>query len=392
MSYSDKPRKISIAIIASPSVLNKQASESLVAYFVDLLKPISDKLFLIAGSSPYGNERIRHMQVIRWRDRDKDFILFKMVSRFLTDLRIAFNLLRLANQINIIVYYIGTKGYLLSMLMARLLRKRIVMCSASSSPKVAEVIRKESSVVWDSAIPPSIMNILERASLTLSHRIWVQSKSVISLSRLDKYRGKISICDLFYIDATHILVKRELKNRRNVVGYLGRFDENKGVLNLVKAMPIILEGYEEIEFILFGGGELLPRIHEEIERSKLQQKVRLSGAIPREKVGDCMNELKLFVLPSYSEGLPHVIKEAMACGTPVLATPVGGVPDLIEDGETGFIMEDNSPDCIAENVIRALKHPSLEKIAQNGRMLIESKYAYEVMVAKCQSALTESMQ
>jgi len=391
MSYSDKPKQISIAIIASPSVFNKQASESLIAYFVDLLTPISDKLFLIAGSSPYGNERIRHMKVIRWRDREKDFILFKLVSRFLTDLRITFSLLRIAHQINIIIYYIGTKGYLLSMLMARLLGKRIVMCSASSSPKVAEVIRNESSLVWDSAIPPSIMNVLERASLTLSHRIWVQSKSVIGLSGLDKYRGKISICDLFYVDATHFSPKRELKRRKNVIGYLGRFDENKGVLNLAKAIPIILEGCEKTEFILFGGGELLPRIHEEIERSNLHRKVRLSGEIPREKVGDCMNELKLFVLPSYSEGLPHVIKEAMACGTPVLATPVGGVPDLIKDGETGFIMEDNSPGCIAENVIRALKHPSLEEIAQNGRKLIEREYAYEVMVAKCRFALTELM-
>ncbi len=391
MSYSGKPGQISIAIIASPSVLNKQATESIIAYFVDMLTPISDRLFLVAGSSPYGNERIRHIRVIRWRDRERDFILFKLVSRFLTDLRIALSLLRIANQINAIIYYVGTKGYLLSMLMARLLGKRIVMCSASSTPRVAEVMRKEGSLVWDSAAPPGIMSVLERASLALSHRIWVQSESVIGISGLDRYRGKTSICDLFYIDAAHLSLKRELKKRGDVIGYLGRFDENKGVLNLVRAIPVILEGYEKAEFILFGGGELLPRVHEEIKRSNLQQRVRLPGGIPREKVGDCMNELKLFVLPSYSEGLPHVIKEAMACGTPVLATPVGGVPDLIKDGETGFIMEDNSPECIAENVIRAIKHPSLEEIAQNGRRLVEREYAYEVMVEKCRSALTKLM-
>ena len=52
----------------------------------------------------------------------------------------------------------------------------------------------------------------------------------------------------------------------------------------------------------------------------------------------------------------------MGCGTPVLATPVGGVPDLIKDGKTGFIMGDNSPECIAKNVIRALEHPNPEEI------------------------------
>ena len=55
---------------------------------------------------------------------------------------------------------------------------------------------------------------------------------------------------------------------------------------------------------------------------------------------------------------------AMAC-TPVLAIPVGGVPDVIKDEEIGFIMENNSPKCIAENVIRALNHPNLEDIVKN---------------------------
>ena len=77
----------------------------------------------------------------------------------------------------------------------------------------------------------------------------------------------------------------------------------------------------------------------------------------------------------------------MACGTPVLATPVGGVPDLIKDGETGFIMEDNSPQCIAKNVTKVLKHPGLEEIAQNGRKLIEEQYIFKVIVEECRRAL-----
>jgi len=78
---------------------------------------------------------------------------------------------------------------------------------------------------------------------------------------------------------------------------------------------------------------------------------------------------------------------AMACGTPVLATPVGGIPDVIKDEETGFILEDNSPECIAENVIRALNHPDLDRIVKNARKLIEERYTYEAAVERYRKIL-----
>ena len=77
----------------------------------------------------------------------------------------------------------------------------------------------------------------------------------------------------------------------------------------------------------------------------------------------------------------------MGCGTPVLATSVGGVPDLIKDDETGFIMEGNSPECIARNVIRALEHPKLEKIVKNARELVEKEFTYEAAVEKYRKIL-----
>ena len=75
--------------------------------------------------------------------------------------------------------------------------------------------------------------------------------------------------------------------------------------------------------------------------------------------------------------------EAMACATPVLATPVGGIPDIIIDGETGFILEDNSPKNIAKNIVRALQHPNLESISINARKMVKDRYAYETSVTNC---------
>ena len=81
--------------------------------------------------------------------------------------------------------------------------------------------------------------------------------------------------------------------------------------------------------------------------------------------------------------------EAMGCGTPVLATPVGAIPDVIIDGKTGFIMENNSPECIAENVRRALDSPDLERIAEEGRRFVEENYTFERVVERWKEVLKE---
>jgi glycosyltransferase involved in cell wall biosynthesis len=94
--------------------------------------------------------------------------------------------------------------------------------------------------------------------------------------------------------------------------------------------------------------------------------------------------LRLLVLPSYTEGLPNIMLEAMACGTPVLATP-----DVIIDGKTGFIMENNSPECIAENVIRALNSPDLERIAEERRQFVEENFSFESTVTRWKEVLEE---
>ena len=111
--------------------------------------------------------------------------------------------------------------------------------------------------------------------------------------------------------------------------------------------------------------------------------------IPHDELPEYLNELKLLVLPSYTEGLPNIMLEAMACGTPVLATPVGAIPDVINDGENGFILESNNPEYIAENAIRALNYPNLDKIVKNARELVEKEITYEGAVERYRKILKE---
>jgi len=83
-----------------------------------------------------------------------------------------------------------------------------------------------------------------------------------------------------------------------------------------------------------------------------------------------------------TEGLPTTILEALACGTPVYATPVSGVPDVVKDGETGFLMEGSDPDDARAGVVNALDRGDLAAVSANGRRLIETEYSFEAATAR----------
>jgi len=140
--------------------------------------------------------------------------------------------------------------------------------------------------------------------------------------------------------------------------------------------------------VLIGGdGQLKETIEKSLQEQGIRSNVDLPGWISHDGLPKYLNQLRLLVLPSYTEGLPNIMLEAMACGTPVLATPVGAIPDVIQDEVTGFIMENNTPECIARSVMRALNHPDLEGIAERGRQYVEKEFTFEKAVERWQEIL-----
>ena len=215
------------------------------------------------------------------------------------------------------------------------------------------------------------------------------SNGLIQERGLQKYRFKISIAHEHFLDFNLFKTHTHLKERDDFVGYVGRLSEEKGTLNFVKAIPDILKKRNEVNFIIGGDGQLRDEIERYFKEHNLKGNIKMEGWIKHDDLPRYFNKLRLIVLPSYTEGLPNIMLEAMACGTPVLATPVGAIPDFIKDSVTGFIMENNSPECIAKNVVRALNHPNLEKIADNARTLVENEFTFDKAMETYRSVLNE---
>jgi len=186
------------------------------------------------------------------------------------------------------------------------------------------------------------------------------------------------------------VVRDRLSLSKNVkiILSIGNLLEIKGHNYLIEAMQNLAPIYNNLLCIIVGKGDK-SKLQAQIERLGLTKFVKIVGGIPHEEIPLWMNACDLFVLPSLDEGFPTVIAEAMACGIPVLTTPVGGIPDIIEDGITGFIMENNSPECIAKNIVRALTHPDLERIAKNERELVEKEFTFEKICRKIQKILED---
>ena len=362
---------------------------------VEILESICEKIYVVTSNIPRDrtfSEKIR-IQDVKTTMHFKDTIrpmwwssLLQFLKIITIQMKMCWILTKISKDIDIVIFYVGGANLLPPVLMAKALRKKVITSAIGLGSLGYKKVHNNRLFSKGRAFT-IILSVMEKTIFSLSDRVIVESPSVINFLDLGKYKQKLVTTGARYVDTELFQIKKELRERKNLVGYIGRLEEGKGVMNFFEAIPLILEKQDNLEFFLGGYGPLYDRIKERLRSNNLSRKVELMGWIPHDKVANYLNELKLLVLPSYSEGLPTIVLEAMACGTPVLATPVGGIPDVIKDGETGFIMENNSPKCFAENIVRVLECPDLDNVTKNARKLIKEKYTYEAAVERYKKSL-----
>ncbi|MBP0596910.1 glycosyltransferase [Herbaspirillum sp. LeCh32-8] len=135
---------------------------------------------------------------------------------------------------------------------------------------------------------------------------------------------------------------------------VGRLCEQKGQLLLVDAAAQLHRKGLDFELVLAGDGEMRPQIEEQIRRHGLQDKIRITGWISSKQVRDELLAARALVLPSFAEGLPVVIMEAMALRRPVLTTYVAGIPELVLQGENGWLFPAGDVERLVESMEQCL--------------------------------------
>ena len=165
---------------------------------------------------------------------------------------------------------------------------------------------------------------------------------------------------------------------------IGRLIDKKGFANLIRACSQLVEHGRLFRCEIFGEGPLENQLRAQIEESGLKELVKLPGAKPQHELRERLAAANVFVLPSVPEAeggmdnLPTVIMEAMATGLPVVSTRIGGIPEMVIDNETGFLVRPDDPLALAGAIEKVIDDRSLgQKLGQVGHGRAQTLFSIE---------------
>jgi len=163
----------------------------------------------------------------------------------------------------------------------------------------------------------------------------------------------------------------EHNHRNNQALFLGAFTENKGVFDIIEAIPLIRQKMPDMTFV-FCGDHRIDELRYRIERANLNGAVDIRFWVGYEEKLQLLQTSTMLLLPSYSEGFPMVILEAMACGLPVICSDVGGISEAVTDGESGLFVQPGDVNGLADRVVHLTKDKLLQsRLRYKGQEVVQ---------------------
>jgi len=177
---------------------------------------------------------------------------------------------------------------------------------------------------------------------------------------LDKYLPEVADKSIVIKNAVEVEDFEETRDKEYDIIFVGRLERAKGVDVLLKAIQILEKNRSvALRVAIVGDGSQVGYLRRITQDLEIRSRVEFLGI--RQDISQLMRNSKVFVLPSRWEGLPMVILEAMANKVPIIATSVGGIPEIISDGVTGLLVKTDDPEELAEKVRMLLDDSSLRK-------------------------------
>lgn len=176
-------------------------------------------------------------------------------------------------------------------------------------------------------------------------------------------------------------IKSNKDNKYLNLLYLGVIGQRKGIYDILKALKDNKDKFEEKVKLRIGGNQEEEKLKNTILNYGLNDMVVFEGFVSGAKKIECLNWADVYILPSFNEGLPIGILEAMSYGHPIISSPVGGIPTIVKDGENGFLVEPGNSEEIAQAINKLLNDRSLIEILGKNSIKIVQPFMPENVFA-----------
>ena len=175
---------------------------------------------------------------------------------------------------------------------------------------------------------------------------------------------------------------------KKIIAIIGRLSPEKGHLDFVNAAALVNKNVNDVHFLVVGDGPLFDEINQQVIKVGLSDRFTFTGH--RTDMHKIYAAIDLLAITSYTEGLPNVLLEAFAYSKPVVSTNVGGISEVISDGENGILVNPGDVHKIGSSLSLLLNNSQLaDEYSKNGRLLIEKKFNFMLRVKKLEKIYDE---
>ncbi len=363
------------------SKMNRSVSISIITYqdchlpnLLKILSTVADNVFLI--SIVWTNRSLHFLkspknvvvqQIFHKNDQNPTF---RLVNDILTQFNVALDVIQRSKHCDVFLFFIGGEHLVLPMFFLKILRKKIIMMPGGDAIKISELKKDPLS---------KQLSLLINICFRLSDVLLLYSPHLLNANGYNVHKRKVFLGHEHFLDFDTFKINKPCSRRPKNLGFIGRLSIEKGVYTILKVFSILMKKDCSYTLTIVGNGPLYSDLVKYVEEKGMVNSVKILGQIDHDEVATILNDIKLLILPSLSEGLPNVLLEAMACGTPVLATPVGAICDVIQESKTGFLINSNSPEHIADRINAIINRPDLiEKVSDNAYAYVRENFTFEI--------------
>ncbi|HDS74240.1 MAG TPA: glycosyltransferase family 1 protein, partial [Firmicutes bacterium] len=207
---------------------------------------------------------------------------------------------------------------------------------------------------WDFVAEDVLTRLLADRVIAIGDSVFdtIREQKMCAPEKIVLHRNAIDV-------ASYVCQGRDERTPNLVIGTVGRLHPAKAHEVFLDALAMVRRTHPEVTGVIVGGGERLVALKEYADRCGVLDAVTFTGAVDSDTVRDWLHRFDIFVLPSDWEGLPISLIEAAAAGLPIVATDVGGCPEVVRDGENGFLVPPRDPAAVANAVERLIRDVSL---------------------------------